>query len=54
MIFLLVVVLIVFVTIVLGVLGLFFGGEDPYERYLAEMYRHEEMLEWRDRFNDKY
>jgi len=34
-----------FIFIVLGILGLFFGGEDPYERELAEWERHDELME---------
>lgn len=34
-----------FITIVVFILSLFFGGEDPYERELAEMDRHDELLE---------
>ena len=34
-----------FITVVVFILSLFFGGEDPYERELAEMDRHDELLD---------
>lgn len=34
-----------FFTVVVFILSLFFGGEDPYERELAEMDRHDELID---------
>jgi len=34
-----------FITVLIFVLSLFFGGEDPYERELEELDRHEELLD---------
>ena len=34
-----------FITVVVFILSIFFGGEDPYERELAEMDRHDELLD---------
>ena len=38
-------IIIGFITVVVFLLGLFFGGEDPYERELAEMDRHDDLLD---------
>ena len=38
-------ILIGFITVVVFILSLFFGGKDPYERELAERDRHDELLE---------
>ena len=43
-------ILIGFITVVVFILSLFFGGEDPYERELAEMDRHDELI---DELRDK-
>jgi hypothetical protein len=40
-----VLIVIGFITVVIFLLSLFFGGEDPYERELAELDRHDELLD---------